>query len=324
MQVSFIIPLYNCLPLTRACVASLQATLPRGLEHEIILVDDGSTDGTREWLQTLAAPCRVILNDRNLGYAAANNRGAAVARGPLLALVNNDLLFQRGWLEPMLALHERLGARAGLVGNVQRAAATRRLDHTGIAINHKGKPEHERVWYPWPCRARRVAAVTGACTLIRRSLFLEHGGFDEGFMNGGEDVDLSFRLLAAGCVNAVALRSCVLHHVSASPGRKLRDEQNTRRLVEKWRPQLVQLGTRPWSWHFLATQWSGARDPDTWITAAGLLAYALHLRRRIPIQALVGMNEALDAEQSRWADLLPGSRTLQNTVLAADHADQRG
>ena len=49
MVVSFVIPLYNCLPLTQAMLASLRTSLPAGLEHEIIFVDDGSTDGTRDW-----------------------------------------------------------------------------------------------------------------------------------------------------------------------------------------------------------------------------------------------------------------------------------
>ena len=92
MQVSFIIPLYNCLAHTQECLRTLQASLPAWLEHEIILVDDGSTDGTRAWLATLGAPCRVLLNERNAGYAAANNRGAAVARGRILVLLNNDLI----------------------------------------------------------------------------------------------------------------------------------------------------------------------------------------------------------------------------------------
>ena len=67
MKVSFIIPLYNCLPLTQAMLASLQATLPAGLAHEIILVDDGSTDGTREWLAGLSQPGVSLSNPTSLG-----------------------------------------------------------------------------------------------------------------------------------------------------------------------------------------------------------------------------------------------------------------
>src|SRR4051812_854583 len=102
MRISFIVPLYNCLPLTQAMLASLKATLPAALAHEIIFVDDGSTDGTRAWLSSGPAPCRTILNDRNLGFAGACNRGAAAASGEFLFFLNNDLVLLPGWLEPML------------------------------------------------------------------------------------------------------------------------------------------------------------------------------------------------------------------------------
>ena len=146
MQVSFIIPLYNCLPLTQAMLASLRATIPAGFPHEIIFVDDDSTDGTREWLKSLATDptIRVVLNERNLGYAAANNRGASLARGDILALLNNDLVLPSRWLEPMLAAHRSLGSCAGLVGNVQLDAKTGAVDHAGLVVNLCGKPVHLR------------------------------------------------------------------------------------------------------------------------------------------------------------------------------------
>ena len=143
MQVSFIIPLYNCLAHTRECLRTLHASLPAGLAHEIIFVDDGSTDGTREWLRTLPAPCRVILNDKNLGFAGACNRGAAAATGDLLFFLNNDLVLLPHWFEPMRAVFVR-HSDAALVGNVQRNAATDAVDHAGVFFNHQGKPEHLR------------------------------------------------------------------------------------------------------------------------------------------------------------------------------------
>jgi GT2 family glycosyltransferase len=98
-KVSFIIPLFNHLAQTQAMLASLQATIPAGMAHEIILIDDFSTDGTRAWLATLADPhIKTLLNPHNLGFAKANNRAASVASGEVLALLNNDLVFRpAGW-----------------------------------------------------------------------------------------------------------------------------------------------------------------------------------------------------------------------------------
>jgi len=309
-RLSVIVPLYNCLPLTRAMVASLRASLPDDLDHEIILVDDGSTDGTREWLAGLGAPFRVILNERNLGYGAANNRGAAVAQGEFLALLNNDLVLAPGWIEPMLQAHAWLRSRAGVVGNLQLDARTGALDHAGIFINHKGKPEHDRT-PRWRLRLRnrlkplrRVPAVTGACVLIQHELWRQLRGFDEGYVNGCEDVDFCLRAAAAGYRNVVALHSVVRHHVSTSPGRKGRDEANTYRLTQRWRNTLVTLGIRSWCRHHLETYLPDPRDFPDPALARQVALYLLHLRRNPPPGAYPGMGAAIQVEIDRWRAML--------------------
>lgn len=304
MQVSFIIPLFNCLALTRDCVVSLRTSLPPELEYEIILVDDGSTDGTRDWLSTLSAPFRVIRNDTNLGYAKSNNSGAQSAHGDLLCLINNDLVFTKGWWQPLFRLHQRLGAQAGAIGNVQRRVADGEIDHSGIRINHKAKPEHDRNWYPWPWSHRIIPAVTGACMLIGRDLFLDENGFDEAFINGGEDVDLCFRLVQRNHTNAVALRSVIRHHVSASSGRKQRDEANSFQLAKKWQPQLTTLALRSWGWQFLRDNWSRSRTPIHWAEAAQLLAYLCHFTSKAPRFTLDGIQATMETEITRWQTLL--------------------
>jgi len=189
-----------------------------------------------------------------------------------------------------------LGPRAGLVGNVQLDAASRQVDHAGIFINLKGKPEHLRE-DPGLCRSllfpiRPVAAVTGACVLVRRQTWQLLGGFDEAYVNGCEDVDL--------CVNAVALRSRVLHHVSASPGRKRRDEENTRRLVLEWRDEIARIGSRGWARTLFLPLLPEPRDYpdklDAWRTAL----YLAHLTGEPPRSALAVMNLAIDGELARW------------------------
>jgi GT2 family glycosyltransferase len=309
VQVSFVIPLFNNLALTRACVESLQATLPAGLAHEIILVDDGSTDGTRAWLATLAPPFRVVLNDRNLGYAAANNRAVARASGKYLALVNNDLVFLPRWLEPILAAHRSLGAGAGLIGNVQRDFRSGAVDHTGIVINRAGKPEHDRTPPSWLTRlaapVRRVPAVTGACVVLERALWEKLGGFDEAFVNGGEDIDLCFRARAANHLNAVALRSVVRHHISSSIGRKLHDEKNSYLLAQRWRREFIaaaDLATRSWCRDYLETIAPDPRLADR-VLARRAWCYARHFSSTPPPEAVADLETALDREFARWEEM---------------------
>lgn len=317
--VSFIIPLYNCLPLTQAMLASLQATLPAGLAHEIIFVDDGSTDGTRAWLESICsgerqrADIRVVLNERNLGYAAANNRAAALARGEFLALLNNDLVLTPGWLEPLLAAHAALGpTRAGLIGNVQLDAKSGAIDHAGIVINVQGKPIHLRSLPPRAARLTRTLwtppALTGACVLVQRSLWQQLGGFDEAFVNGGEDIDLCFRARIAGRTNAVALDSVIRHHVSSSPGRKLRDEQNSRRLAGKWRSDFIAAadhGTRTWCREYLARAFAVPKSAEHRLALAAL-AYLARTRRRPPPEAIAAVERNLAQEFTRWDGMFRG------------------
>jgi GT2 family glycosyltransferase len=304
---SVITPLFNCLALTQAMVASLQSSLPSGLAYEVILVDDGSTDGTRAWLATLGEPFRVVLNEQNLGFGISTNRGAAVARGRVLAFLNNDLILTPGWLGPMLWALRLMGPKAGFVGNVQLNAATGEVDHAGIFINLKGKPEHDRRAPSWLARLlaprKAVAAATGACLLVRTATWRRLGGFDEAYVNGCEDVDACLRAREFGLWNVVALRSRVLHHVSASPGRKRRDEENTRRLTLRWRHALAVLASREWTWvNFLPVVPEPRDFPDT-AEALRMAAYMAHLRWTPPPSAVAGMGQAIDAELARWREM---------------------
>jgi GT2 family glycosyltransferase len=304
MKASFIIPLYNCLPLTQAMLASLRATVPPGLPHEIILVDDGSTDGTREWLKGVTVPCRALLNDKNLGFAATCNRGAATASGEFLFFLNNDLELRPGWLEPMLAVFSRIPT-AGAVGNVQLNFATGAIDHTGLYFNEKGKPAHAT--RRGLAAIRDVDAVTGACFAIRGDAWRQLGGFDEDYVNGCEDVDLCLRALEAGFTNHVALRSVVRHHVSASTGRKRRDEQNTARLLRRWRhfiiPRIVRPGCREW----LAAAWEDPRDyPDPALAREAFLHLCGLLPRPTP-RLIEGSVALVEVELARWRHLLEGA-----------------
>lgn len=327
MQVSFIIPLYNCLPLTQAMLASLRETLPPGLEHEIILVDDVSTDGTREWLKTVgpalvagpvpthnpglpasgSATIRSLLNEKNLGFAGTCNRGAAAAQGGFLFFLNNDLVLLPGWLEPMLALASR--PRAALVGNVQLNAATGAVDHTGIFFNPKGKPEHDTA-RPLNSRlagVRQVTALTGACFAIRRQHWQSLGGFDETFVNGCEDIDLCLRARQAGLRNYVSLHSVVRHHISASPGRKARDEHNSRRLLARWRHVIAPLIVRNNCPTFLEVAWDEPRQYPDLSLARDAFLHRWYCTPRPSPRLAQAADAILEIEFHRWAHVLDGA-----------------
>lgn len=237
MDVSIIIPVFNCLDLTRACLASLEKTVPRRVSHEVIIVDDGSTDGSREWFRTLpTSRYRVHFNNPpRQGYARNNNLGARLARGDVLCLLNNDTVLLPGWLTEMLKVL-RAEREAGLVGNIQREPASGLIDHRGIVFNRLGNPVHvgKDTAVPPEGQFERWPAVTAACCVVRREVFLDLGGFDEEFTNGFEDVDLCLRAGERGLKHLVAHRSVIYHHISASPGRHARQRENLRRYRRRW------------------------------------------------------------------------------------------
>jgi hypothetical protein len=151
-------------------------------------------------------PVTLLLHDRNRGYAAACNSGAAAATAPLLALLNSDVVpHAPGWLD---VLRRRLGANRGL------AAVGPKLVYPDGAIQHAGlffAPTGEGGWGAnhyfkgWParhapaCRARQVPAVTGAALVVRRAAFEAVGGFCTDYVLGDfEDSDLCLKLRAAG------------------------------------------------------------------------------------------------------------------------------
>lgn len=247
--VSFIIPLFNHLAQTQAMLASLHATIPAGLAHEIILIDDFSTDDTRAWLAMLSDPhIKTLLNPHNLGFAKTNNRAAMVATGEFLALLNNDLLLEPGWLEPMLHTLQSPTLNAGLVGNVQYRVADGKLDHAGVRLNPNAQFGHIQTMARDAPQHTKALAVTGACMLLRKADFDAQGGFDEQFVNGCEDIDLCFKLRAAGKAVYVANTSRICHHVSLSRDvNTLHNERNSRHLFGRWRRVVKQE---------LATQWA--------------------------------------------------------------------
>jgi len=147
-----------------------------------------------------------------------------------------------GWFEPMRRVLAS-APKAGLVGNIQREAESGLIDHAGILFTGDGVPLHfgrDTVVPPRP-RYSRFPAVTAACCLVQRDVFLRLGGFDEEYHNGYEDVDFCRRLRSWGLRCYVANRSVIYHHVSASPGRHESDRANFARLTSRWGSLIAEL-----------------------------------------------------------------------------------
>lgn len=212
---SVIVPTCNALDYTRLCVESLLShTDPR---HELIFVDNGSTDGTPDYLQGLARDhkrVRVILNGDNLGFARACNLGLAAAHGRHLVLLNSDTVVTPDWLERLLEVAER-HPRAGLLGPVtNNISGYQKLESVGYdqeslagldAFAAAEASAHRK-------GIERTLRLTGMCLLIKRELMARIGGLDEIFGLGNyEDNDYCLRAHLAGYECLIA-RGVFIHH----------------------------------------------------------------------------------------------------------------
>jgi len=219
---------------------SLLASIPINLNHEIILIDDASSDGTKEWLSRLIAPnIKIIFNAQNLGYAKSNNRATKYSRGEFILFINNDLIFPHGWLEPFIECLDNSELNNGIVGNIQYKVIDGKVDHVGIELNLTGQFQHIKTIDLNLKKYQKVFAVTGACFLIRKDLFIKIGGFDERFINGCEDIDLCLRVKQEKYSIYLASKSIIQHHVGVSRGEeKLQNENNSQLLFDIWRPKI--------------------------------------------------------------------------------------
>lgn len=233
---SIVIPVCNRVELTRECLTAL-ASLQGLPEYELIVVDNGSTDGTVEFLSQLGGDVRIITNHENAGFAKACNQGAAVAQGKYLVFLNNDTVPQPGWLNALVDEAED-NASVGVVGSkllypdgtIQHAGVVRDCQHfLPYHIYKSFAGDHPAV-----NQRRELQIVTAACLLIRRSLFEEVGGFDEGYVNGFEDADLCLKVRERGHRVVYQPRSAVVHFESQTPGRKSHEDANAARFLKRW------------------------------------------------------------------------------------------
>ena len=246
VDVSIVIPVFNQLEYTHACLVSLQV-VEEQTRFEIIIVDDCSTDRTAEVLPEVDG-ITYLRNERNSGFVASSNRGAQKARGKYLVFLNNDTLVKPGWLIALLDTFKE-ERRAGIVGSkllypdgrLQEAGGIVWQDASGWnygKFDDPGKPEYNYL--------RDVDYCSAAALMVPKALFESVGEFDSRYAPGYyEDTDLAFKVRQAGYRVLYQPLSEVIHCEGAtggtdiSTGAKKHQEINRSIFAEAWSDELA-------------------------------------------------------------------------------------
>jgi GT2 family glycosyltransferase len=227
---------------------------------ELIVVDNGSSDDSLEFLRSVPAPfpISIVANPHNESFSDANNQGAALATGGLLLFLNNDVEpFEEGWLRELVACLRSGPARAVGATLIFPAEDRERFAY-GFAVQHRGlrfRDEGGTIgpalhgWESDPLDEElgkdvESPVVVAACLLVEAELFRRVGGFTHGYLYGSEDIDLCLKLRRAGTPILCSGRSLLIHRPGSTRravvfeearDRKLR---NHRFLLERWGPLL--------------------------------------------------------------------------------------
>jgi GT2 family glycosyltransferase/glycosyltransferase involved in cell wall biosynthesis len=221
VAVSTIIVNHERRDLLKMCLESLERALQAVDEDtELIVVDNGSADGSVELVREQFPTVKVVELDRNHGFAGGVARGVAQARGEWIAVFNNDTTVEPDAIQVMLdagRLHPRVGSVAAQMRFADRRhllnSAGLELDRLGVAADRLvGTPLSElRESAPY-----EVFGATGGAAIFRRQMLDQVGGFDESFFAFFEDADLAWRAQAHGWRALYAPEAVVYHHHSAT------------------------------------------------------------------------------------------------------------
>lgn len=281
-RLSIVIPSHDTRELTLTCLSSLAAA---GLDgREVVLVDDGSRDGTAEAVAGTFPQVRLLRNSKARGFTAAANRGLAEARGDLLLLLNSDTEVTA---EGLTALEARFASESGL--GIAGAA----LRYPDGSPQWSGGPAPSLAWL-WalasglpallarlpiyrrllPVSAAagsaRVDWVTGAAMAIRRSVWDEIGPLDEAFVFYGQDLDFCVSARRAGWKIEVLPDFPVLHHHGGTIGR-------SEGAMGRQQPEILWTDLLRWARKHRGSRWAkGAALALAWGGRLRLAGRALH------------------------------------------------
>jgi GT2 family glycosyltransferase len=221
-RVTVIIVNHNRAALLERCLRSLLA--PQGAEFEVIVVDNGSGDDSAEVVERFAAeapfPVRLIRNEANLGFCAANNQAIRASQAPFVALLNNDAEAEPGWLGALLEAFAdpRVGMAASKILVYEDPRVIDKAGHLIYADGQnrgRGTGEIDRGQYD---RVEEVLWPDGCACMYRRAMLDEIGLFDEDLFAYGDDAELGLRARIAGWRCLYMPRAVVRHRRGATLG----------------------------------------------------------------------------------------------------------
>lgn len=254
-RISVIIPTRDHADLLRRCLDSI---LQRSTysNYEIVVVDNQSCepDALACLTEFAAHPrVRVLPHDRPFNYSLINNEAVAACDGELICLLNNDIeVITPDWLEELAgqALRPHVGAAGAMLYYPDDT-----IQHAGVVVGVHGVAAHPYCGMPrgYPGQMMRakliqsVSAVTAACLMMRREVYLQLGGLDAGLQVAFNDVDFCLRLRAHGFENVWTPFAELYHHESASRG-----EENTPEKKQRFAGEV----------RFMRKRWGASLDND--------------------------------------------------------------
>lgn len=199
-DLSIIIVSFNTKNLLRDCLDSIFKNLIQvALNYEVIVVDNNSTDGSREMLKSEYWQVKLIYNTENLGFGRGNNQGAKMAKGQTLLFLNSDIVALDAAISKLYAFFQSLQSESIVGAKLLNPDKTPQpscgpeysLLNIFIALFLKG--DYLRITRYSPERVKQVDWVMGACIMMAKSSFKSLGGFDEGIFMYMEEIDLQLR-----------------------------------------------------------------------------------------------------------------------------------
>lgn len=215
---SVVIVNWNGLRHLEACLCSLRAQTFR--DFEVIVVDNGSTDGSIDYVRSKFPDVRLICQGRNSGFAAASNAGIAASQGEFVVFLNNDTETDPSWLEELLSTIQSRPDIGFCASKILFFDDRNRIDSAGDELSSNGvvqKRGHRKPDVGFD-QLQPIFSACGGAALFRRSVLDDIGGFDEDFFLIFEDADLSFRAQLAGYSGLFVPTARIYHKGNASIG----------------------------------------------------------------------------------------------------------